>query len=71
MADNSFCKWVIRPGTNNSFWAHTPCKHGYNPLTKVKRVSDIEDTYNGRSCPICGRPIHIDLSLMSKEVYEI
>lgn len=43
----------------------------YNPLTRIKKVSDIEDAYNGRSCPICGRSIRIDLSLMSKEVYEI
>lgn len=71
MADNSFCKWVVRPGTNDSLWARTPCKSGFNPLTRVTRVSDIKDAYEGRLCPICGRRIHIDLSLMSKEVYEI
>lgn len=67
--DNKYCKWVVRPGNNNSLWAHTPCKHGFNPLTKVHRLSDVEDAYNGRLCPICGRTIKIDMSLMKDEVY--
>ena len=65
---NSYCKWVVRPGTNGSFWAHTPCKSGYNPLTKINRANDIEDAYNGRICPICGRTIKIDMSLMVDEM---
>lgn len=62
--DNKYCKWVIRPGTSGSLWAHTPCKHGFNYLSKISRPSEVEDAYNGRLCPICGRTIKIDMSLM-------
>lgn len=68
MIESKFCKWVIRPGNHDSLWAFTPCKTGYNPLTKVNRVSEVEDAYNGRLCPICGRTIKIDLSYMCESV---
>lgn len=71
MSTVGYCKWTVRPGNNNSFWAMTPCKHGYNPLTKINKLSQIEDTYNGRLCPICGRTIQIDLEwFMNDSLFE-
>ena len=34
------CKWVVREGTYDTFWAHTPCKDGFNYLSKVKRADE-------------------------------
>ena len=58
------CRWVIREGTNNSYWAFTPCKRGFNPLTKISRSEEIKDAYNGRLCPICGNPIKCNMELI-------
>ena len=58
------CKWVVRPGTNNSFFAFTPCKKGFNYLSKVKTVDAIKDVYEGRQCPICGKSIEIVMDLL-------
>ena len=58
------CKWTVRPGTNNSFWAFTPCKRGFNYLSKVKTIDAIKDAYDGRLCPICGKNIEINMSLL-------
>ena len=62
------CKWVVRPGTCNSFWAFTPCKPGFNPLTKVKEANQIKDAYENRICPICGKPIEINMDLLSEGI---
>lgn len=58
------CEWTVRPGTNDTFWASTPCKPGFNYLSKVKKAESIKDVYEGRQCPICGGSIKIDMSLM-------
>ena len=58
------CKWVIRNGTNNSFWALTPCKRGFNYLSKIKRKEEIKSTYDGRLCPICGKIIECNTEIV-------
>ena len=58
------CKWTIRPGTNNSLWAYTPCKRGFNYLSKVHTVEQIKPTYDGCECPICGKPIKCNIELV-------
>lgn len=65
--DNDYCLWRVRPGNNDSFWAHTPCKPGFNPLTKINKLDQIIPTYNGHKCPICGKPIKINLDLCLEE----
>ena len=64
------CKWVVREGTYDTFWAHTPCKDGFNYLSKVHTAEQIKPTYDGRQCPICGKTIEINTELL-KEVTEI
>lgn len=61
-----FCKWIVRPGTNNTFWAYTPCKKGFNYLSRVSKKEDIKPFYDNRSCPICGKKIKCDLYLVSE-----
>lgn len=61
------CDWIIREGTRDTFWAYTPCKSGFNYLSKVKRADQIQPTYDGRSCPICGKPIKCNMWLLEKE----
>ena len=39
------CKWTVRPGTADTFWASTPCKPGFNYLSKVKKAESIKDVY--------------------------
>lgn len=58
------CNWVIRPGTCNSFWGFTPCKPGFNYLSKINKVEDIVECYNGRLCPICGGVIKCNTELI-------
>lgn len=60
------CKWVVREGTHNTFWAFTPCKNGFNYLSKVHKASEIKDAYNGRLCPICGNVIDINVELVGE-----
>lgn len=60
----SKCRWVVREGTSDSYWAFTPCKKGFNYLSKVNRVEEIETAYEGRECPICGKSIYIVLDLV-------
>lgn len=62
------CKWIIRPGTYNTFWAYTSCKPGYNYLSKINSTKDIEPAYNGRLCPICNKPIECDVELLKDEI---
>lgn len=59
------CIWVYRPGTNGSHFAFTPCKPGFNFLSKLpdsKPYVGVADYYNGYSCPKCGKRIQVDYS---------
>lgn len=58
------CKWTIREGNNNSYWAFTPCKKGFNYLSRIKNANEIEKAYNGRICPICGNKIVCNTELL-------
>jgi len=60
------CKWIVRSGTNDTFWAYTPCKSGFNYLSKVKKAEQIKAAYDGRACPICGKAIECDTYLIEK-----
>ena len=62
------CKWTVRDGTNNTFWAFTPCEKGFNYLSKVNKLEQIKPTYDGRICPICGKQIECDTWLVENEV---
>lgn len=56
------CKWIYRPGVNNSHFAMTPCKKGFNYLSKIPNSEPyigVADFYNGKQCPICNKPIEI------------
>lgn len=64
MNDTAKCKWVVRDGTHNTFWAHTPCVSGFNYLSRINRVEQIKPFYNGRICPICGKQIEINTELV-------
>ena len=59
------CKWTIREGTNNTFWAWTPCKAGFNYLSKINKTEDIKPIYDNRECPICKRPIVCNTELLN------
>ena len=62
------CRWVYRPGTNNSHWANTKCKGGFNYLSRLKNsepYAGVADYYNNKLCPICGKPIEMDYSLVN------
>ena len=58
-----YCQWVVRDGINDTYWAYTPCLKGFNYLSKAKVIEHIKPHYEGRRCPICHRPILIDLHL--------
>ena len=62
------CKWVVRPGTLNTYWAYTTCKPGCNYLSKVNNADQIKDAYENRICPICGKNIKLNLELVSDEI---
>ena len=65
------CKWIVRPGTSNTFWAHTPCKSGFNYLSRINKAEDIKPFYDGRQCPICGKPIECNIELVTEgDIYE-
>lgn len=67
--NKKYCEWKYRPGTNQSHWAYTPCKSGFNPLTRIENCDPyvgVADYYNNRECPICKRPIKIDYGVISK-----
>ena len=65
--ENNKCKWSIRPGTNNSFWAFTPCKPGFNYLSKVNKNNQKKPTYDNHTCPICGKRIECNMELIYTE----
>ena len=53
------CTWVLREGTNDSLFAYTTCKPGFNYLSRSQKKEMVKMMYDGRLCPICYRPIHI------------
>ena len=62
-----YCEWVYRPGTGDTHWAYTTCRPGYNPLTRIKPCEPFvgcADLYNGKSCPICNRPIKMNYGII-------
>ena len=63
------CKWTVREGTNNSFWAYTPCQRGFNYLSKVTKAESIKPCYDGRLCPICGKPIECNTELIDEGLF--
>ena len=60
------CKWVVRGGTNNTFWAFTPCVRGFNYLSRISKVEQIKPYYDSRQCPICGKPIECNIELVAE-----
>ena len=60
------CKWVVRGGTRNTFWAYTTCKSGFNYLSKTQNAERIKPIYDGRICPICGKTIECNTELISE-----
>ena len=67
--EKEYCRWIYRPGTNNSHWANTTCKGGFNPLTRIKNCEPyvgVADFYNGKICMVCGKPIQMDYALIEK-----
>ena len=64
------CRWIIREGKGFRFWARTTCtERGFNPLSKISKIDNIKSEYDGRLCPICGKPIECDTTLV--EGFEI
>ena len=65
------CRWIYRPGTNNTHWAMTTCKKGYNYLSKLNGSEPyvgVADSYNGRMCPICKKSIKMDYSIIEETI---
>ena len=56
------CRWVVRPGTCNSFWAYTACTKykDYCYLSKVSNRDSVKSVYEKRICPKCNGIIEID-----------
>ena len=64
-----YCRWVYRPGTNNSHWANTTCVGGFNYLSRIKNCESyigVADFYNNTQCPICKKPVKIDYSYIEE-----
>lgn len=66
--DNEPCKWVVRYGNEPKYWALTTCKRGFNPL-RGNTVEQVKDLYEGRICLICGRPIHLQTTIVEEQEY--
>lgn len=58
------CKWIVRNGTNNTFWAYTPCKRGFNYLSRTNKADQIKSLYDNRLCPICNKLIECNIELV-------
>lgn len=61
--EKKYCEWKYRPGTKQSHWAYTPCRSGFNPLTRIKNSEPyigVADYYNNCECPICKKPIKMN-----------
>jgi len=54
---SEYCEWAIREGKDDTLWAYTPCKNGFNYLSKAYKVEYLKVCYEDRLCPICGKPI--------------
>ena len=68
-----YCRWIYRPGIENSHWAMT-CKKTFNYLSKIDHCEPYigcADVYNDRLCPICNRPIKMDYCIIENIVSEI
>ena len=63
----AICKWTVRNGINNSYWAFTPCKPGFNYLSRISQANEIKKAYNGCLCPICGNTIVCNTELVENE----
>lgn len=61
------CKWTVRDGTNGTYWAYTPCKRGFNYLSKARMAEQIKSEYDGKLCPICGKAIECNTELIDGE----
>lgn len=61
------CRWIVREGNGFPYWAFTTCKKGFNPLTKVSKVSEIRPQYENRLCPICGKNIELNMEIVEDE----
>lgn len=62
--DVDVCKWVIRPGTENTLWAYLPCRKTYNYLSKTSKKEQVKQTYDGKLCPVCNKPVECDVKLL-------
>ena len=40
-----YCEWVVREGWGESYWGHTPCKQGFNYLSKTSKVAYLKECY--------------------------
>lgn len=63
------CVWIYRPGTNDTHFAFTSCRPGFNFLSKVSKSKPyvgVADFYNDYNCPICGKRIRMDYSNIEK-----
>ena len=62
------CRWVYRPGTNNSCWAVATCDHIMRYLSRINPKDNesigCADWYNGKLCYGCGKPIQMDYTLI-------
>lgn len=58
------CTWIVREGKHNTFWAFTPCKKGFNYLSRISNAESIKKAYDGRICPICGKKIICNIELV-------
>lgn len=71
---DKYCRWIYRPGINNSHWAMTTCKKGFNYLSKINHCEPYigcADAYNNRLCPICNKSIKIDYCIIDNKALEI
>lgn len=67
------CRWIYRPGTYGSHWAHPECTIGgyLVYLSKVpvetNQTVGCADMYNNKQCPNCRRSISMDYGLIKEE----
>lgn len=66
------CRWIYRPGKNNSHWTHPSCakSDAFNYLSRVvskEQVSGCADYYNNKVCPECGKVVVMDYRLMKED----
>ena len=62
------CRWIYRPGTNNSCLAVATCDHVMRYLSRINPMDNesigCADWYNGKLCPGCSRIIQMDYTLI-------